>query len=120
MATDPTYGATGTAVPVESYPQRRGELTQRIKDKSMELMGREVSVKELRLMNSALYTMFNDQRIKPQQINQDERDILRLWKDAGYMEGGASGMAITREFYTILTELLWLGYVDLHDGAAAS
>jgi len=36
-----------------------------------------------------------------------------MWKDAGYMEGGASGMTITREFWGILCEMVFLGYVDL-------
>ena len=93
--------------------QGRGQLTQRIKDKSQELLGYEMDVTELRLMNFALYTMTDGQKICPRSINQKERDILSKWREAGHMEGGASGMKITEEFWNILCEIVRLGYVDL-------
>jgi hypothetical protein len=93
--------------------QKRGQLTQRIKDRSLAMMGREITQEELRLMSYAQYVMVNEQRIDPNKISQSEREILRLWKDAGYMEGGASGMTIIREFWDILCEMVFLGYVDI-------
>lgn len=96
--------------------QGRGHLTDRIKEKSKELMGREISTRELRLMPYALTTMIDSpQRIDPRRINQEERGFLSLWREAGYMEGGASGMQITREFWDILCEIVFLGYVDLFE-----
>ena len=96
-----------------SEHQGRGSLTNRIAKKSKEMMGREITQRELRLMVYAQYVMCNEQRIDPNKVSQDEREILRMWKDAGYMEGGASGMTITREFWGILCEMVFLGYVDL-------
>ena len=93
--------------------QRRGQLTERIKVKSKELMGREIDTTELRLMAYAQYVMCNDQRIDPRHCNQEDREVLKKWRDAGYIEGGASGMTITREFWNILCEIIFLGYVDL-------
>jgi len=29
------------------------------------------------------------------------------------MEGGASGVTISKKFWTILTKLMWLGYVNI-------
>jgi hypothetical protein len=63
-----------------------------------------------------MYVMMNDQRFNPRRINQEEREILRRWKEAGHVEGGASGLRITKEFWDILCEIVNLGYVDLIEG----
>lgn len=93
--------------------QKRGQLTERIKQKSKELLGYQINQTELRLMTYIQYVMVNEQRISPSKINGEERGILRKWKDAGHIEGGASGLAITKEFWDIINELVFLGYVDL-------
>ena len=93
--------------------QRRGQLTQRIKDKSKELLGYEITVRELRLMPYIMYVMQNEQRLDLNRINQEEREIISKWRQAGHIEGGAGPMGITREFWNILCELVFLGYVDL-------
>ena len=93
--------------------QGRGQLTQRIKDRSLAMMGREIDTKELRLMAYVQYVMCNEQRLDPNKISPEERKILSLWHEAGYMEGGASGMTIIREFWDILCEMVFLGYVDI-------
>jgi len=93
--------------------QGRGQLTQRIKDKSKELLGYEIDVIELRLFPYINFVMTNDQRIDPNKISPDERKILKKWKDAGYIEGGVSGLRISREFWDILCEIVFLGYVDI-------
>jgi|SRR3989344_398829 len=93
--------------------QKRGMLTERIKTKSKELMDREIDTAELRLMAYAQYVMCNEQKIDLRKINQEEREILQKWREAGYMDGGASGMQITREFWDILCEIIFLGYVDI-------
>ena len=93
--------------------QSRGQLTQRIKDKSIELLGYEIGVRELRLMPYIMYVMVNEQKIEPDKINQEERDILAEWKQAGHIEGGINGLRITTEFWNIICEIVRLGYVDL-------
>ena len=93
--------------------QQRGQLTERVKQKSKELLGYEIDQKELRLMPYIQYVMVNNQKIEPNHIEENERSILRKWKDAGYIEGGASGLAITKDFWDKINELLFLGYVDL-------
>jgi len=95
--------------------QLRGQLTQRIKDKSKELLGYEMDVTELRLMPYILTVMMNEQRIDPRKCNQDDRVILQKWRKAGHIEGGASGLAITTDFWNIICEIVRLGYVDLYD-----
>ncbi len=93
--------------------QGRGMLTRRITDKSKELLGYEISQVELRLMAYAGHVMVNNQRIEPQKCNNDDRAVLKKWRAAGHIEGGAGGLAITKEFWDAIHELIWLGYVDL-------
>lgn len=95
--------------------QLRGCVTERIKEKSIELLGYEIDTVELRLMPYVLTVMMNEQRIKPRHCNQDDREILQKWRNAGHIEGGASGLQITEEFWNILCEIVRLGYVDLDD-----
>jgi hypothetical protein len=93
--------------------QKRGQLTDRIIEKSNELLGYEITQQELRLLPYLQYLMVNEQRIDPNRINDDERKILSKWRKAGHIEGGASGLGMTKEFWDIINELIFLGYVDL-------
>lgn len=95
--------------------QKRGMLTDRIKVKSRELIGREISSTELRLIPYIQYVMVNDHKIDPRKINQEELEIMSLWRNAGYLEGGLSEMGITREFWDFMNEILFLGYVDVDE-----
>lgn len=93
--------------------QRRGQLTERIKLKSQELLGYEISQVELRLMPYVQYQMCNGQKIEPKNINLEEREIISKWRNKGYIDGGVSGLGITKEFWDIINEIIFLGYVDL-------
>ncbi|HDY90013.1 MAG TPA: hypothetical protein ENH82_18070 [bacterium] len=93
--------------------QGRGQLTDRIKVKSLELLGYEIDKNELRLMAYIQYVMTNEQRINPNVCNRDDRDILKKWKEAEHIEGGASGLRITEEFWNIICKIIFLGYVDI-------
>ena len=93
--------------------QQRGQLTDRIKKKSKELLGYEIDKTELRLIPYIHYVMCNEQKIKMTHVNEDDRKILSKWKRKKYMEGGVSGLRITREFWDIMNEIMFLGYVDI-------
>ena len=95
--------------------QKRGQLTERIKTKSKELLGYEIDQIELRLMPYIQYQMCNEHKINPNNINSDERKILSKWREAGHIEGGASGLGITKDFWDIINEIIFLGYIDLTD-----
>jgi hypothetical protein len=90
----------------------RGRITEEIKQKSKELLGYEISQQELRLMPYIQYVMTNQQMIDPNKISLEERIVLSAWRERGFIEGGASGLSITKEFWNALCEILWLGYVD--------
>lgn len=89
----------------------RGELTGEIQLLAEFHMDRQISRTELRLMAYVDYTMKNSQKINPQHLNGEDRKVLQQWREEGYIEGGASGLAITREFYDIMQHILWEGYV---------
>jgi len=93
--------------------QRRGMLTDRIKEKSKELLGYEITTRELRLMPHIQYTMINFQKLDPNKINTEERAILQKWRNEGCIEGGMTGLGITKKFWDAICELIFLGYVDL-------
>lgn len=95
--------------------QKRGKLTERIKAKSKELLGYEISVRELRLMPYVLTCMMNDQRIDPRKVSGEERDILATWRQKGWIEGGAGGLGVTIDFWNAICEIVRLGYVDLSE-----
>ena len=97
----------------EIIEQQRGQLTDRIKEKSKELFGYEITRIELRLIPYLQYTMINNQSISPQHINSEERAIISKWRKSGYIKGGLSSMQISREFWDIMNEIIFLGYVDL-------
>jgi hypothetical protein len=94
--------------------QGRGQLTQRVQEAAKRLLGREITVRELRLMPYVQYLMVNEQKLDIEKINQEEREILSYWRKNGYLYGGVGErMEITREFWNILCEIIWLAYVDI-------
>jgi hypothetical protein len=95
--------------------QGRGQLTDRIKAKSAELLGYEITQQELRLMPYLQYCMVNSQVVDPNKISSEERAIMSKWREAGHITGGASGLGMTKQFWDIICELICLGYVDLID-----
>ncbi len=57
--------------------------------------------------------MCNEQKIDIKAINSDERKILSKWKETKHIEGNASQMGITKDFWDILCKIIFLGYVDI-------
>jgi hypothetical protein len=89
----------------------RGRLTSEIQTVAHLHLGRKISTAELRLMAYTQYVMMNEQRIDPRKCNQDDREVLSKWREEGHIDGGASGLAITREFWDAICAILWFGYV---------
>ena len=89
----------------------RGQLTEEIQKLARNFLGREISVRELRLYPYLDYVMKNEQKLEPAHINQEEREVLRVLKNERHIEGGASGLSMTKEFYDYINQVLWLGYV---------
>lgn len=94
----------------------RGILTKEIETKAIEILKvKNFTQRELRLMAYMQYVMVNDQKIDIRKITKEEREILSKWRAHKWIEGGASGLAITKEFWDAMSEILWLGYVAYND-----
>jgi len=91
----------------------RGVLTKRVNEIAKKMIGREISQIELRLIPYIQYVMVNEQKIKIEHINSEERKILAKWKKENFIEGGATGLAITKEFWDSMCEILFEAYVDI-------
>jgi len=89
----------------------RGILTKEVQEIARRHIGRDIDETELRLIPYVQYVMVNDQKLDMNKINQDDRKILRKWKDAGLVEGGASGLSITKDFWDFACEILFQSYV---------
>ena len=64
----------------------RGMITDEIKQKSIELLGYEVSQQELRLIPYVMYCLVNDDNIDMRKVNNAEREILMKWKEKGFID----------------------------------
>lgn len=93
--------------------QERGQLTQRIKDKSKELLGYEITEQELRLIPYIQYCLINEHRLDAEKISIEEVAILTEWERKGFMQFSEKIKA-TKEFWDTMSELIWLGYVDIN------
>lgn len=97
---------------VKEKVRGRGMLDERVQAASKLFFGREISTEELRLIPYIHYVMTNERRLDPNRVNWEERKILRVWKDEGHIEGGASGLSITKPFWDYMCEVLFYSYVD--------
>lgn len=90
----------------------RGALTEAVQQKAVEILGREISMRELRLMPYVQHCLMNEQNIDPRRVNQEEREVMTEWRKAGWMAGGAVDLEVSKEFWGAMHEILWVGYVD--------
>ncbi|EPN1680654.1 hypothetical protein ACTV1X_001546 [Cronobacter sakazakii] len=91
---------------------KRGQLTPEISERAFELLGKEITQKELRLIPYVQYCLLNVGCIEPSKINQEEREILSDWRKRGFIDGGVSKLACTEHFWSSMHELLWMAYVN--------
>lgn len=89
----------------------RGELTPEIQGMAKEFLNREITRTELRLYPYLDYLMKNEQKIDPSKCNNADRNILSILRQEKHIEGGASGLSMTKEFFDYINQVLWLGYV---------
>ncbi len=89
----------------------RGVITKEIQEVSKEHIGREITQKELRLIAYVQYRSMNEHNLDIAHINQEERKILSKWKEEKFLEGGASGLLITKKFWDFMCAILFIGYV---------
>lgn len=91
----------------------RGALTDSVTAIALERIGRPISLRELRMIPYVQYVMVNEQKIDPMRISPDERRVLSLWRKEGHIQGGASGVSITKEFWNFMCAILYESYVNI-------
>lgn len=96
----------------------RGAITGRVSEASKAFYGRPIAQDELRLLPYIQYEMVNSRKLDPNKISPREREIMSFWREKGWIEGGASGLYISKPFWDFICEMLWIAYVDYdNDGA---
>ncbi len=95
--------------------QKRGELTDHVKEVSKKLLGYEISKTELRFLPYIQYELMNSRKLDQNKISLEEREIWLKWQEKGYVSGGVSGMSVSEGFWGIMCKILWTAYVDLRD-----
>ena len=96
-----------------SEKQSRGALTERVQNKAVELFGREITTKELRLMPYILTCAQDKRYIDQSKINDAERELLNQWFNDEWLSGASYEFCISHDYYIKFAELIWLAYVDL-------
>ena len=95
--------------------RKRGMLTIEVEQIALDVLEvTEFSQAELRLMPYVQFVLMNDQYIDPNKVTQAERDILSSWRKKGWIEGGAAGLGVSKEFWDAMSEILWHSYVDIN------
>lgn len=96
----------------------RGELTNEIQARAVELFGYEIDVRALRLIPYMLYVLpnggENGGHIEREKINDDDRYWLRRWTDEKRIRWAAPWLTVTKDFYMAACELQWMAYIDNH------
>ncbi|WP_373766346.1 hypothetical protein [Glaesserella sp.] len=89
----------------------RGQLTEQIKQKSQDLLGYEITQKELRLIPYVLYCVMNASSIERARVNKEEFEILDQWEAKGFIQRNRTHLKISKSFYDASNELLWFSYI---------
>ena len=88
----------------------RGMITEEIKAKSKELLGYEITQRQLRFMPYLSHALQNS-GLDPNRVSQEERGFLKKWKEEGRLEQN-SGLQCDHAFWIAMQELIYMGYVD--------
>lgn len=90
----------------------RGLMTDKIQEIAKKHIGRElISTDELRLIPYIQTVMCNKQEINPRLINSEDRAILQLWEEKGFIKQEKVGISVTKEFWDFMCEILFESYV---------
>src|SRR5680860_988453 len=106
---------------MKNEKQNRGQLTQRIKQKSKELLGYEITQKELRLFAYIQYKLANEQMLKPEHLAMEDKVLLAVYSQKDWILSGVTNgkgrpkmgekLSVSKEFWNAMCEIIWLGYV---------
>jgi len=98
---------------IKKEHQDRGQVTTRIKNKSKELLGYEITETELRFMVYVHYESTNNQSLAQRKIDAYEIPFFDKWIKQKYILGTMNNFKPSKKFWDILNELIYLAYVDI-------
>lgn len=91
--------------------KNRGMLTDEIQKISKDFLGREITIRELRLYPFLDYCLKNDWEWNLSKLNKEEKDILEELQDAKHLIFSISIFRCTKEFYDYIQLILAESYV---------
>lgn len=92
----------------------RGRLTDEVKKISKDMLGYEISQRELRLLPYLMSVTLDNFPMDRKRINRDENRILNKWEEKGFVsiESADNGrmLFLTERFYKAVSAILMVGY----------
>lgn len=89
----------------------RGHLNTGIKEAAKAFLGREITVRELRLYPYIDYCLKNWGQIERCRINKEEIAILSNLEKERHLIMNGNVISVKKSFYDYMQQVLWLGYV---------
>ena len=91
----------------------RGMLTNEIQEKAKAFLGREISVKELRLYPYIDFSIKNEsQGWSYAKLSREEIPILNCLSEEGHLLYSPEKVIVSRKFYSYMQEVLAMSYVE--------
>ena len=92
----------------------RGALTDKVQRIANSFLKRNMTLSELRLIPYIHFVMTNSQKLDNRKISDTEREILKMWQDAGYAKHGnkPEDIRVTKQFWNFMCDVLFCSYVD--------
>jgi hypothetical protein len=98
------------------YKGHRGMLTTKARKISTKFLGRELTVKELRLLPYLDYCMKNDSCMNRSRMNEEEVESINTWIEEGHLFGTIERIWCTRKFYRFMQSILAECYMNFMAG----
>lgn len=91
----------------------RGMLTNEIQEKAKAFLGREISVRELRLYPYIDFSIKNNcQGWSYTKLLSEEISVLNRLLEEGHLAYSPEKVIVSRKFYSYMQEVLAIGYVE--------
>jgi len=90
----------------------RGMLTQDAINLSTAIFGREVYIREMRLIPYVRNCLVNGGTISMGSVDDDEKMFLDEWEEKGLIKISGNKISCSEEFWNITNLMMWSTYVN--------
>lgn len=96
----------------------RGTFTPKVHELSEKLLGRQMTITELRLLpylDNCIkdFNILKDTHFRSK-VSDDEIEFIHWLEEQGHVLWQADKIMVTKEFYDFMKEVLWESYVELY------